>query len=197
MTRPSDGRRLRGAARKRSLIAATLAVIEREGVAGVTHRAVGQQAGVQPSLVAYHFATLDDLLVAALSGAAEDYAAGYTALREAGSDALDALAQLVADAAGPGRARAIAERELTLLAARRPALRPIASHWRDLVTEAVAGYTSDAQAVDAVVATSDGLCTAILLADENTPPSVGRIRAMLSRALTTDVAPGPDTPPAP
>ena len=38
-----DGRRARGERRREEIIAATLRVVERDGVAGVTHRAVARE----------------------------------------------------------------------------------------------------------------------------------------------------------
>ena len=61
-----DGRRARGEQRRSELLAATLTVIERDGVAGVSHRAVAAVADVSVASITYHFPTLDDLLVAAL-----------------------------------------------------------------------------------------------------------------------------------
>ncbi|MGY2075579.1 MULTISPECIES: hypothetical protein [unclassified Blastococcus] len=42
---------------------------------------------------------------------------------------------IIAESVGPGRERALAERQLSTLAARRPALRPVARRWRDRVAE--------------------------------------------------------------
>ena len=61
-----DGRRLRGERARRALIEATLAVIERDGLAGVTHRAVTREADLPATSAAYHFASIDDLLEASL-----------------------------------------------------------------------------------------------------------------------------------
>ncbi|MGE3662789.1 MAG: TetR/AcrR family transcriptional regulator [Pseudonocardia sp.] len=181
MTPPQrvDGRRLRGERRRAAIIAATLAVVERDGVAGVSHRTVAREAGVPASSAVYYFATLDDLLVAALSAAAQEYAAQFAALRASGRAPLDAVAELIADSAGPGRRRAVAERELTLLAARRPALRPLARRWTELVADAARTHTDDPMAVANVVATADGICTAALL----DPRSAEEIRAVLAHAL--------------
>lgn len=176
-----DGRRARGQRRRNAIIAATLAVIERDGVAGVTHRTVAREAGVVPSSALYYFATLDDLLVAALSAATEDYARQLELLRRSGHDEIDAIAEATAAAGGTGRQRAIAEWELTLMAARRPALRPVARRWRELVADAAAGYTDDPVAIEAVVVAADGLCARILLNDE--PPNTDHIKAVLRHAL--------------
>ncbi|WP_218951943.1 TetR/AcrR family transcriptional regulator [Amycolatopsis anabasis] len=177
----SDGRRVRGERRRSAIIAATLRVVERDGVAGVTHRAVAREAGVPASSATYYFATLDDLLVAALTAAAEEYARQLREIVDGGRDEIEGLAQLIADGGGPGRARALAERELELLAVRRPALRPVARHWRDTVAAVAWRYTDDPLTVEELVAAADGLCTRVLLEDE--PPAMPEILAVLRRAV--------------
>ncbi|GAA4863280.1 TetR/AcrR family transcriptional regulator [Saccharopolyspora cebuensis] len=181
MSGQADGRRERGRQRREAIIAATLAVVERDGVAGVTHRTVAREADVAASSAVYYFATLDDLLVAALSAAAQEYADQLAALRDGGRDPIDGIAELIAAAGGPGRQRALAERELTLMASRRPALRPLAGHWREQVAEAARTRTDDPVTVDAVVAAADGICARVLLDEE--PIGFERIRAVLRHAL--------------
>ncbi|WP_093263470.1 TetR/AcrR family transcriptional regulator [Thermostaphylospora chromogena] len=176
-----DGRKLKGQRRRAEIIDATLRVVCRDGAAGVTHRTVAREAGVPASLTTYYFATLDDLLVAALSTVAEDYTRRIRDIIDAGGDTLRGLAELIAESAGPGRERALAERELSTLAARRPALRPVARRWRENVAELARDYTSEADAVEALVAASDGLCAAVLLGGIR--PDVDHIRAVLARAL--------------
>ena len=176
-----DGRRARGDRRRTAIIAATLAVVEREGVAGVTHRTVAREASVSASSALYYFATLDDLLVAALSAAAVEYDDQFAALRRGGASPLDAVAELIADCGAAGRQRALAERELTLLAARRPPLRPLAQRWPDLVAAAAREHTDDPVAVANVVAAADGMCTRVLLEPSVTPTA--EVRAVLHHAL--------------
>lgn len=178
-----DGRLARGARRRAEIIEATLAVVTRDGAAGVTHRTVAKEAGITTSLTTYYFATLDDLLVAALTSVADAYTRRIRQIIDGEEDKLTALAELIAETAGPGRERALAERELATLAARRPALRPVARRWREDVAELAATLTDDPTAVAALVAASDGLCTAILL--DNAPGDPKRIRAVLARALAT------------
>lgn len=177
----ADGRRQRGRRRREAIIDATLAVIEDLGVAGVSHRSVATVAGVPASSVTYHFATLDDLLVAALTAAAADYQRQFDELVADGHDELDAIAELTVAAGGAGRRRALAERELTMMAARRPPLRPIASHWRDLVARAAARRTDDPVAIATAVAAADGACATVLLSD--VPVTVVEVRRILDRAL--------------
>lgn len=181
----SDGRRARGVRRRAELIAATLRVVERDGAAGVTHRTVAREAGAPTSLATYYFATLDDLLVAALTDVSEHYERTLRQIIDRGHDELGELAGLIAAAAtGPGRGRALAERELSTLAARRPALRGLAHRWRQQVAEIGRLHTTDPTAVAALVAAVDGLCASVLLAE--TPPDRTRLRAVLARAVGAD-----------
>ncbi|MFD0776205.1 TetR/AcrR family transcriptional regulator, partial [Streptomonospora algeriensis] len=91
---------MRGERRRAELIAATLRVVEADGVAGVTHRAVAREADVPASSAVYHFATLDDLLVAALTSVTGTYVEQLRALARQHSDVPAALAALVAEGAG-------------------------------------------------------------------------------------------------
>ncbi|KAF0846712.1 TetR/AcrR family transcriptional regulator [Nocardia caishijiensis] len=178
-----DGRKLRGRRRRAQIIEATLEIVRRDGATGVTHRTVAKEAGITTSLTLYYFATLDDLLVAALTSVTQEYTDRIQDLIDAeNDDPLDGLSELIAESAGPGRERALAERELSTLAARRPALRSAARAWRDKVAELARTRTDDPDAIEAFVALSDGLCTAILLDDREADP--GHIRAVLGRALS-------------
>ncbi|MFF2085878.1 TetR/AcrR family transcriptional regulator [Nocardia sp. NPDC058176] len=176
-----DGRRVRGERRRAEIIDATLAVVTRDGAAGVTHRTVAKQAGITTSLSTYYFATLDELMVAALTSVADGYTARIRAIIDGDGDKLAGLAALIAESGGPGRDRALAERELATMAARRPALRPVARRWRENIAELGATLTDDPRAIAALVAASDGLCTAILL--DNGPADVEHLRAVLGLAV--------------
>ncbi|MGV0835294.1 TetR/AcrR family transcriptional regulator [Mycolicibacterium thermoresistibile] len=182
---PTDGRRARGQRRRAEIIDATLAVVKRDGAAGVSHRTVAAEAGIPASLSAYYFATLDDLLVAALSSVADVYTKRIRELIDRPGDRLRGLAELIAESAGTGRERALAERELSTLAARRPALQPVARSWRDNVAELASTLTDDPQAIAALVAASDGLCTAILI--DNAPADIDYVYGVLRRALGVEV----------
>lgn len=184
-----DGRRARGDKRRAEIIEATLAVVTRDGAAGVTHRAVAEQAGITLSLITYHFATLDDLLVAALTTVADAYTVRIRDIIEGPGDGLAGLADLIAESVGPGRERAVAERELTTLAARRPALRPVARRWREDIGELAAAITDDPEAGAALAAASDGLCTALLL--DQAPADTDHIQAVLGRAVGLQGEPRP------
>lgn len=180
----ADGRRARGLRRREEIIDATLRVVERDGIAGVTHRAVAREADVPASSAVYYFATLDDLLVAALTAASDNY---IDQLRGLGDEAVGGLAGIIADAGGPGRNRALAERELTLLAARRPALRPTSLRWREALADLARRHTDDPIAVQQFVAVADGLCVRVLLSGDDPgaeAPSAEEIAEQLRRALS-------------
>jgi AcrR family transcriptional regulator len=70
---PVDGRRARGDASRRAILDAASTVIRRDGVAALTHRAVAESAEVSLARVAYHFGTIDDLLVAAATQYLADF----------------------------------------------------------------------------------------------------------------------------
>jgi TetR/AcrR family transcriptional regulator, regulator of biofilm formation and stress response len=176
-----DGRRARGNKRRAEIIEATLTVVTRDGPGGVTHRTVAKQAGITTSLSTYYFATLDDLLVAALTTVADEYTTRIRQLIDGSADKLRGLAKLIVESGGPGRERALAERELSTLAARRPALAPVARHWRNNVAELAGTLTDDRHAIAALVACSDGLCTAILI--DNIPTDTEHVYQILQQAL--------------
>lgn len=157
---PPDGRRARGDRRRREILEATLRVVERDGVAGVSHRSVAREARVPTTSTTYYYATLDDLLIATLTWSAEQMAATF---REVLPLTPADVARFIADAAGRHRGRTLAEYELYLLAARRPELRAAARRWISLMAE-VAG-DRDPVALRAVLAGLDGLLIQSLIAD--------------------------------
>jgi DNA-binding transcriptional regulator YbjK len=153
-----DGRRVRGEQRRSELLRATLAVIECDGVAGVSHRAVAAAAQVSVASITYHFATLDELLVAALAWAAEDLAAELHARgSELGVRPADELARLIEHSVVRRRGRTLALYELYLYAARRPELQPAAGAWLEPLTEIARALTADPQRARLLVAALDGL----------------------------------------
>lgn len=164
-TTRTDGRRLRGQLRRAELLTATLAVIERDGVAGVSHRAVAAEAGVSLASTTYHFATLDDLLVAALTWAVEDLTAElHERVNELGARPADELARLIEHCLVDRRDRTLAAYELYLLAARRPALREAAAAWLEPLTEIARNFTSDPHKAGLLVAALDGILLQSLIA---------------------------------
>lgn len=72
----SGGRRVRGE-RRRAILEAARRVVERDGVAGVSHRSVAREAGVPPTSATCYYATPDDLLIATLTRSADRMASSF------------------------------------------------------------------------------------------------------------------------
>jgi DNA-binding transcriptional regulator YbjK len=177
LTEAVDQRLARGERRRAELIEATLQVIERDGVGGVSHRAVAKLAGVSPSAAIHHFATLDDLLVAAVIKANEESIRSVEKVRDVGG-----LAELLAAEVGEQRTRFVALFELYLLAARRPALRPEADRWIESVQQAARRLGADETGASALTAALDGLGIQALLTDE--APDRAETALILRRTLS-------------
>ncbi|WP_327356830.1 TetR/AcrR family transcriptional regulator [Streptomyces sp. NBC_01304] len=184
-----DGRKERGLRSRRLLVEAALRVVAQDGVGGVTHRAVAKEAGLPPASGTYHFKSIDDLLVAALTSSAEEYAEQLRGELDGADSTADVARRMLRDLY-EDRAHTIACYELTLLAARRPALRPAARKWTDLIASVGAGLTGDPLAVKSFTAATDGLLLHALIADE--PPSEGELTDVLNHVLHKNKAHGND-----
>ncbi|MGQ4732565.1 TetR/AcrR family transcriptional regulator [Streptomyces sp. Ju416(a)] len=166
--------------RRTRIIDAALTVIAADGIAGLSHRTVAAEADVPLGSTTYHFASLDELLVAALRRCNENF---VQALRSSGlfaeeGDAGRGEGDAGQGAEGAGLAEELTrlldrwfagergaielEYELYLAALRRPALRPVAAEW---ATEAVAllSRRTDPETARALVALMDGVCLQVLL----------------------------------
>jgi DNA-binding transcriptional regulator YbjK len=158
--------RERGRARRQALLEAALRVIARDGIGGVTHRAVAAEAGVPASATTYFFDSLDHLVVEAVRWAVGEELARLEAIREevARTDApVDALIDLVVDQLERDDAQhTVAQFEIYLHASRVPELQPAVA---EIVGATVAvaehalrlGGTTDPAAGIAVTALVDGL----------------------------------------
>jgi TetR/AcrR family transcriptional regulator, regulator of biofilm formation and stress response len=175
----TDGRRLRGAHRRAQLIDATVRVIARDGVAGVTHRAVAAEADVPKSAATYHFTSLDDLLVAALRSDTEQLVAALPSTPD-GSD-IGWLAEELVRFAEQHREQVVVGYELYLLAARRPALRPAVDLWLDVIGGLIRHHTDDPVRVRTCVAAVDGYVLQSLTT--GVEPSATELAALLRIAL--------------
>jgi DNA-binding transcriptional regulator YbjK len=180
----TDGRRLRGRERRRQLTAAALVVLERDGLSGLTHRAVAAEAGVAPASATYHFDGIDDLVLCVILEATEDFLASLRTHSDRAGPAdgagLAGYAAALADELARHRGRVIAGYELYLLAARRPALRAAATAWMRAGTEPLlAGVDPVRRRV--FLAAVDSMCLQALLADG--PPAAAEVEALLRHAL--------------
>ncbi len=98
----------RGHQRRADVIAATVEVIEQQGIEGVTHRSVAAAAGVPLSTTSYFFESLDHLIGEAVTKIAEDVVA--------------ATAPLIADleSAGGASRQSIVDRLIEVMSDQRP-----------------------------------------------------------------------------
>ncbi|MFH8518657.1 TetR/AcrR family transcriptional regulator [Streptomyces gelaticus] len=151
--------------RRDRIIDAAIRVVGAKGIAGLSHRSVAAEADVPLGSTTYHFASLDELLIAALRRSNESFAEVMReseALADPESDLAEELAGLLGAYFSGGRGRAELEYELYLAALRRPALRPVAAEWTDGTAELLSRRTDPATA-RALIALMDGICLQVLL----------------------------------
>ena len=179
--------RRRDPQRRDRIAAAALQVIAEHGIKGLTHRAVAEAANVPLGSTTYHFATLDDLIHAALEQAANDYAEIHRAwAKQHAGISREELATVLADGVlaycfGPYRDHATVEYELYLAALRRPALRATAKRYNDITVAGLSQLT-DPETASALSALINGLNIRYLLAEQ--PPSRDELLALIMRTLT-------------
>jgi DNA-binding transcriptional regulator YbjK len=184
----TDGRRARGDRARKALIEAALAIIERDGIAGVTHRAVTREAGMPATSAAYHFATINDLLEESLRYA-DHLAAEALAACERSENPIGAFADwFVADFTNE-RSRVIAEYELFLYSARVPAMRPTARRWLTDLSALVDTWTESRRATRIICAYIDGLLLQALVSGEIPDPRV--VEATLRQLAELALGPTP------
>ncbi|MEU6861962.1 TetR family transcriptional regulator [Streptomyces sp. NPDC046876] len=177
--------------RRQRIIDAAIRVVGAKGIAGLSHRSAAAEADVPLGSTTYHFATLDDLLVAALSqvnAAFEETVAASPALADPRADLAGALARLLGEFLGADRGRAELEYELYLAALRRPALRPVAAQWCESVAAALSART-DPVTARALVAAMDGIGLQVLLTGAAYDEAYAR--EVLGRLLAGSGGPGP------
>ncbi|MGW4030726.1 TetR/AcrR family transcriptional regulator [Streptomyces sp. NPDC004838] len=151
--------------RRQRIIDAAIRVVGRSGIAGLSHRTAAAEADVPLGSTTYHFASLDELLIAALRQANENFAGAVrnsSALTDPDVDLAAELARVMGVWLSGERAGVELEYELYLAALRKPALRPVAAEWAECVAEALSGRTDPATA-RALVAMMDGICLQVLL----------------------------------
>jgi TetR/AcrR family transcriptional regulator, regulator of biofilm formation and stress response len=173
--------------RRQRIIDAAIRLAELKGIAALSHRTVAAEADVPLGSTTYHFAGLDDLLVAALEQVTSGPRSAVTdwedALADVGAgpgEALaDALTRLLEEYARGDRGRIRLEYELYLAALRRPALQPVAAAWLDEMAEVIGRHTSDLATARVLVALIDGLLLQFLLTDR--PFDRAEVRAALAR----------------
>lgn len=106
---------------REALLSATVRVVARKGLRGLTFRAVATEAGVNNTLIAHHFGTRDKLLAATLDWTA-DRSIGAADLSEYATDAESFRAALVKNVLSEPDVE-IFQFEMILESSRRPELR--------------------------------------------------------------------------
>lgn len=139
MAKGEPTRQARGERRRRAILQATLRVISERGVGAVSHRTVAVEADVPLASTTYYFKSLDDLLEGALRLFVDEEAARLTMLAER-IEGQDLPALEVARLFRSELDTDVAQFELYVEAARRPALREVARRSIELYsTVAAAG----------------------------------------------------------
>ncbi|OKI08264.1 TetR family transcriptional regulator [Streptomyces sp. CB02923] len=170
--------------RRQRITDAAIRVVGERGIAGLSHRAVAAEADVPLGSTTYHFASLDDLLVAALRQSNATWLAGIEEW-ERGVDPsaplADELTRLVADSLAGDRSRVELEYELYLAALRHEVVRPLAAECLDAMVELFERRTGDVGTARALVGLIDGLMLQHLL----TGRTFGRaeVRDALARVI--------------
>ncbi|MFD9541341.1 TetR/AcrR family transcriptional regulator [Streptomyces sp. NPDC060022] len=169
--------------RRDRIIDAAIRVVADRGIAGLSHRSVAAEADVPLGSTTYHFASLDELLIAALRRCNDNFArvaqeSAY--LADPDADLADELTRLLTEWFEGGRGPLELEYELYLAALRRPALRPVAAEWTGGVSRLLADRTDPATA-RAVVALLDGISLQVLLTGSDFDPEYAR--EMLARIV--------------
>lgn len=105
--------------RRERIIDAAIRVVGAKGIAGLSHRSVAAEADVPLGSTTYHFASLDELLIAALRRTNENFATlmrQSRSLADPAADLAGELARLLGEFFGAGRGPAELEYELYLAA---------------------------------------------------------------------------------
>ncbi|WNB85725.1 TetR family transcriptional regulator [Cellulomonas sp. ATA003] len=169
--------------RRERILDAAIDVMAARGVAGTTHRVIAAAADVPLGSLTYYFTGLDDLRAQAFARLAERatraYAAHFDGVRSA-EDLVDAVTDLVHDAAGSRPDEWVVAYELYLAALRDPALRSVTEAWMRASRGVLERFVAPdvARGLDALV---EGLIMHRTLS--TAPASRDETRAAVRRAL--------------
>lgn len=144
--------------RRDRIARAALAVVARDGVEGLTHRAVASAADVPLGSTTYHFTSREELLGAALAHGVDEWRALVDRWAERierdglAAGLADGLARLIADE----RDFVIVEYELYGASVRRPELWPVSIECAAILPDMLARWT-DPLTARALATAADGL----------------------------------------
>ncbi|MGX1776913.1 TetR/AcrR family transcriptional regulator [Nocardia brasiliensis] len=184
--------RASGAARRDALLGATVEVVAAQGMAGVTHRSVTEQAGVPLATISYFFESIGDLAEEALRVFAAERVTALSALNETLATHeldFDRMAALFAASAASNRTQSMAMFEAFLDAGRRvehrstvaaalAALRQVAT-----TALATAGASEPEKAAESYAALVDGFALHALTRENQEVDRAGLHRAIRAMYL--------------
>jgi TetR/AcrR family transcriptional regulator, regulator of biofilm formation and stress response len=168
--------------RKERIVESALAVLARDGVAGITHRAIGEAADVPLGSITYHFATLDDIVNLAFQTHVERLATRFEdrlAACEADTDLIECIVSAITDDLAADPNELAVTYELYGDAVRRTDNKRITQQWMERAEEALAQHFDRATArlIDVVI---EGVMVHLSIAQE--PMSKDAVRALLTTA---------------
>ncbi|MBB1242058.1 TetR family transcriptional regulator [Streptomyces durbertensis] len=170
--------------RRQRIIDAAIDVARERGIDALSHRTVAAAADVPLGSTTYHFAGLDDLLVAALDQANNAWLDGLEQWERAlppDADLAAELAALIERTAAGDRQQVTLEYELYVAALRHERLRPLAAGCVDRLAGLLARRTPDRITAKALAALTDGLILQLLLTGRRADPA--EVRELLGRLL--------------
>jgi DNA-binding transcriptional regulator YbjK len=168
--------------RPRRIALAALEVVAAKGVEGLTHRKVAAAAGIPLGSTTYHYATLDDLLAAAIVEAKKATDAELAAWADTLGPDIDlarSVADYVLDALTHHWGRTVVEHELYMAALRRPQLRVLSRQWDDAFGAVLSEHT-DAVTAHTVAMVVDGMYVRAFI---HGMPSRDEVEEVLRRLL--------------
>ncbi|WP_129839047.1 TetR family transcriptional regulator [Streptomyces sp. RFCAC02] len=165
--------------RRHRIVDAAVRVLERDGFAGLSHRAVAAEADVPLGSTTYHFTDRDELLTAALARVNDAWLGWFeswvTDTLAAGATPADAAVRFVDDCLGPRRAQTELEYDLYFAGLRQGAVRPLAARCLDDMVALLRPLVPDEASAHAVLAVMDGTLIQLLLTGR--PHEPARTRA--------------------
>lgn len=168
--------------RPRRIALAALEVVADKGVEGLTHRKVAAVAGIPLGSTTYHYATLDDLLAAAIveaKKATDEELAAWAETLGPDTDLVRSVADYVLDALTHHWGRTVVEHELYMAALRRPQFRALSRQWDEAFPAVLSGHT-DAVTAQTVAMVVDGMFVRAFI---HGMPSRDEVEEVLRRLL--------------
>jgi TetR/AcrR family transcriptional regulator, regulator of biofilm formation and stress response len=170
--------------RKERIVEKALEVLARDGVAGITHRAIGVAADVPLGSITYHFATLDDIVQSAFSAHVDKLSRRFEARLEScqdGDDLIECITAAITDDLAAHPNELAVTYELYGDAVRKPQTKRLTQQWMERAEDALAEHFDRATArlIDVVV---EGLMVHMSIAQQ--PISKSEVRALLTMAAS-------------